>query len=133
MSDGDVVLEALHCTIAIRRASPRVIVLEIRGHDVGELADRPHRALDALLPARGGELYIDARHAQGPSMGVSASWAQWLGSRRDRLQGVSMLTRTRFVEITADFVKRFAELGDAMRIYTDPVAFEAALARAVTS
>jgi hypothetical protein len=130
MPDGDVVLQALHCTIAIRRPSPRVVVLEISGRDVGELEDRPHRALDALLPPQGAELFIDARNALGPSLGVSAGWARWLGSRRERLASVSMLTRTRFVHLTADFVKRFSELGETMRVYTDAAAFDDALALA---
>jgi hypothetical protein len=38
-----------------------------------------------------------------------------------------MLTGTSFVQLTADFVRRFAELGDAMRIYTDGAAFDEAL------
>jgi hypothetical protein len=32
------------------------------------------------------------------------------------------------IQITADFVSRFAGLGDVMRIYTDPAAFDEALA-----
>ena len=42
-----------------------------------------------------------------------------------------MLTRSRFVQLTADFVQRFAELGPRMRIFTDPVAFDTALELAV--
>jgi hypothetical protein len=32
--------------------------------------------------------------------------------------------------LTADFVRRFADLGEVMRIYTDPAAFDGALADA---
>jgi phage regulator Rha-like protein len=42
-----------------------------------------------------------------------------------------MLTGSRFVQLTADFVRRFAELGDAMHVYTDGAAFDEAL-RAAT-
>jgi hypothetical protein len=35
-----------------------------------------------------------------------------------------------FVQLTAKFVQRFAGLGEAMRIYTDPRAFDAALGAA---
>jgi hypothetical protein len=38
-----------------------------------------------------------------------------------------MLTRSRFVQLTADFVQRFAELGDRMRILTDPTSFDTAV------
>ena len=42
-----------------------------------------------------------------------------------------MLTGSKFVQLTADFVRRFAELGDAMRVYTDGAAFDEALRAAV--
>jgi hypothetical protein len=38
-----------------------------------------------------------------------------------------MLTGSPFVQLTAKFVQRFADLGEVMRIYTDPKAFDAAL------
>jgi len=44
-----------------------------------------------------------------------------------------MLTGSRFIRLTADFVRRFAELGDAMRIYTDPAAFDGALSNAIAN
>jgi len=76
------------------------------------------------------EFFVDARQVQGASLDVSSDWAQWLGKHRERFQHVSMLTSTRFIRMTADFVRRFAGLGDGMRIYTDPAAFDAALAAA---
>lgn len=51
----------------------------------------------------------------------------WLRAHRDRLHQIHMLTGSRFVQLTADFVRRFAELGDAMLIYTDGAAFDDAL------
>jgi hypothetical protein len=35
-----------------------------------------------------------------------------------------MLVGSRFIEVTADFVRRFAALEGVMRIYTDPAAFD---------
>lgn len=48
-----------------------------------------------------------------------------------RFRHISMLTGSRFIKLTADFVRRFAELGDLMRIYTDPSAFDGALSNAI--
>ena len=79
------------------------------------------------------ELFVDARGARGPSVDVSTEWALWLGSNRERLRHVSMLTASRFVHVTADFVRRFADLGDVMRIYTDPSVFEGALSNALAN
>jgi hypothetical protein len=42
-----------------------------------------------------------------------------------------MLTGSRYVRMTADFVRRFAERGDAMLIYTEPGVFDDALNRSV--
>lgn len=64
-------------------------------------------------------------------MDVSSDWAVWLGRHRDALRQISMLTGSRFVQLTADFVRRFAELGEVMRIYTDVSAFEDALSNAL--
>jgi hypothetical protein len=103
----------------------------IEGIDIGQLGEAPFRTMAQLLADRRVELFIDARHARGPSMDVSGDWAVWLGRHRDALRHVSMLTGSRFVQLTADFVRRFAELGDIMRIYTEPSAFEGALSDAL--
>jgi hypothetical protein len=127
MADA-VVLEAVHSRIDVFRQGRNVIVLAIHGRDIGEHGDQPQRALDAMLQQMGeAELFIDARDALGPSLDVGARWAYWLGSRRDRLKRVNMLTRSRFVTLTADFVQRYAGLTDIMRIYTDSAAFDTAL------
>jgi hypothetical protein len=72
-------------------------------------------------------LFIDARDVRGTSMSVSGEWAQWLRAQKANLQNISMLTGSRYVEVTAGFVRRFAELEGIMRIYTEPVIFDAAV------
>jgi hypothetical protein len=59
---------------------------------------------------------------------VSGAWAQWFSRNKARLTGVTMLTGSRLVSLTADFVRRFAALDDTMRVTGDAAAFEAALA-----
>jgi hypothetical protein len=122
--------EGRHSTIEISRPVGNAVVVVIRGRDVGEHGDGPLRALDDQLDRGPFTLFIDARETLGASVDVSNVWAQWLRSRRDRLDQIHMLTGTKFVQLTADFVRRFAELGDAMRIYTDGAAFDLALAAA---
>jgi hypothetical protein len=126
-----VTLEGVHCSLAIRRAAPRVVVLTIEGTDAGELGDRPFRELEKEMNAPGTfQLFIDARATRGASIDVSGEWAKWLRENQQRLELVNMLTGTAFVRITADFVRMSAGLGDRMRIYTDASAFEEALASA---
>jgi hypothetical protein len=122
------VFAGVHCTMAISRPTERAIVIHIAGTDIGELGRRPFAAVDELLKLHTPvELFIDARDARGPSVDVSAQWAAWLREHRERFEHVNMLTRSRFVQLTADFVQRFAELGDRMRIFTDASSFDAAL------
>ena len=125
------VFEGVHSTMTIARPEPHVVTVTITGRDVGEHGAEPLRALDEELRAGPFALYIDARGARGASVDVSNIWAQWLRNRRDQLQSIHMLTGTRFVQLTADFVRRFAELGDAMRIYTDGAAFDEVLHAAI--
>jgi hypothetical protein len=124
--------EGLHCAMTLTRPAPGVVVLAITGHDVGELGDEPFRALEADLAAgRLIALFIDGRNTQGASVSVSSEWALWLRKHRDGFAQVTMLTASRFIEITASFVRRFSELEDLMRVTTDPAAFDEAVAAAV--
>jgi hypothetical protein len=118
------VFEGAHSTLTLSRPASHVVVLTITGRDAGEHGDAPLRALDEELIAGPFALFIDARKTQGASVDVSNVWAQWLRAHRDQLHRVHMLTGTRFVQLTADFVRRFAELGDSMLVYTDGAAFD---------
>ncbi len=119
--------EGVHASLAIERPAPGVVLLAISGRDGGEHGDAPFRELARDLERGPFTLFIDARHTQGASIDVSNVWAQWLRNHRDRLHRIHMLTGSRFVQLTADFVRRFSELGDAMLIYTDPTPFDEAL------
>jgi hypothetical protein len=133
MSDGSeaVELEGVNASMTLKRLSPRVILVSIRGTDVGELGDAPFHALDKELAMGSFSLFIDARQTKGASVDVSNAWARWLRNHRDDLVRIHMLTGSRFVQMTADFVRRFAELSDAMFLYTDPSIFEETLESAV--
>jgi hypothetical protein len=123
--------EGMHSTIVIARPAAHVVLMTITGRDAGEHGDGPQRALDEELRSGPFALWIDARRTLGASVDVSNVWAQWLRANRDRLHQINMLTGSKFVQLTADFVRRFAELGDAMNVYTDGAAFDEAL-RAAT-
>ena len=125
--------DGIHCTLSIQTFPSRVVVLKISGTDVGEFGDQPMAALAKCLsgtdPIR---LFIDARDVRGASIEVSGEWAAWLHANKAHLREVNMLTGSRFVEVTAGFVMRFAALQGIMRIYTEAAAFDAALAEALT-
>ena len=125
--------EGAHSTIAITQPVPHVVVVTINGRDGGEHGNLPLRALDELLARGPFSLFIDARRTSGASLDVSNVWAHWLRTHRDQLHAIHMLTGSKFVQLTADFVRRFAELGDAMRVYTDGAAFDDELKAAASA
>jgi hypothetical protein len=126
-------LDSVHCKLMIRSYTGGVVIMKISGTDIGEFGDRPMTALGECLadnnPVR---LFIDARDVRGASIGVSGDWAVWLRARKANLESVSMLTGSRYAEITAGFVRRFAELESIMRVYTEPEVFDAAVAQSLT-
>jgi hypothetical protein len=120
--------DGLHCNMTIQSRSRRVLVLRISGTDIGEFGEAPMLELNRYLTdAEAVELFVDARDVRGASIDVSGDWAQWLRAKKLHLRAVNMLTVSRFVQVTADFVRRFADLQDVMHIYTEPAAFDAAL------
>jgi hypothetical protein len=121
-------LDGIHCNFMIQRFPHGIVVLKISGTDTGELGDAPMLRLDEYMQDGPVQLFIDARNVRGASIEVSAEWAKWLAARKHNLRLVSMLPGSRFIEITAAFVRRFAELQGMMRIYTDASAFDAAVA-----
>jgi hypothetical protein len=123
-----------HGSLSVHRPAPRVVLLALVGNDAGQFGDGPFRELARDLKEDGQlELFIDARSGVAASLDVSSEWAIWLGSNKRSFRHVSMLTGSRFIQLSAGFVRRFADMGDLMRLYTDPAAFEGALSNAVAN
>jgi hypothetical protein len=124
--------DGIHCNLVIQQFPSEVVVLRISGSDIGEFGEAPMRALSERVNASNPiHLFIDARDVRGASVEVSGDWAGWLTSHRSGLQSVTMLTGSRFIQITAEFVRRFASLEGVMRICTEPAIFDFALAEAL--
>ncbi len=119
--------DGVHCNLSIEQFPGGVVLIKLSGTDIGEFGDAPMRDLSRMLD-RPIELFIDAREARGASIEVSGEWASWLRSHKVQIRELSMLTGSRFIQITADFVRRFADLEGIMRVYTEPAAFDTALA-----
>lgn len=129
---SEVRFEGIHCTLTLQRPAPGVVVLRITGSDIGEFGTAPMDALrNWLAGAPPVAFFIDAREVRGASIEVSGEWARWLSSHRSELCAVTMLTGSRFIQVTAEFVRRFSALEGLMRICTEPAVFDRALAEAV--
>ena len=124
--------KGVHCALSLHRLSKDVVLLRISGTDFGESGEAPMAALDEWI-AEGGpfRLFIDARNVRGASISVSEDWAAWLRANRRPLRSVMMLTGSRLIHVTAEFVRRFSALHGTMRITADALVFEAALSYAL--
>jgi len=76
------------------------------------------------------KLFIDARAVRGASIDVSSEWAAWLSEHRTQFQSITMLTGSKLIQITAEFVRRFADLNGIMWVCTEPAVFDLAVEQA---
>jgi hypothetical protein len=130
----DICFEGVHCTLKLSSPADRLWLATFVGHDVGEFGDAPLRHLAEFLDqSQRMTLFVDGRDVPGASVEVSGNWAVWMQQNRDRLQQVHILCGSRFIHLTANFVKRFAGLEGKMFVYTEATAFEHALGAAVVS
>lgn len=123
----EVTWQGAHSTLRLRRLSPGVVLLVISGTDTGEHGSAPFEALEADVAAGPFHLFVDARDSRGVTVEVSSEWRRWLSDHRRSLCGVHMLAGSRYVQVTATFVRSFADLGELMQIHTDAAPFEAEL------
>lgn len=124
--------DGVHCSIVLERLAESVVLLRISGTDTGELGDSPMQALhEWLTDSNPVKFFIDARAVRGASIDVSSEWAAWLNAHRSQLQSVTMLTGSKFIQITAEFVRRFADLNGVMWVCTEPAVFDLALEQAM--
>jgi hypothetical protein len=123
--------EGITCSLIIHRPAPAVVVVVLQGSDTGEFADFPMRELAKDLERYGSiDLFIDARAVRGASIEVSGEWAFWMRTQARHLRQICMLTGSRYIQITAQFARRFVGLGEQMKIFTEAAAFEESLATA---
>lgn len=130
--DAPARFEGLHGRLEISRPTVGVVLIVLKGHDVGEFGEGPFRELDkdlgSCLPF---EIFVDARAVPAASIDVTGAWARWMMANRDRIQRFNIICGSRFIELTAKFVRQFTEFGPRMRIYTDTATFDAAFKAAV--
>src|SRR5579871_196414 len=100
----EVRFDGINCSLAIRESAAGVVLIKITGTDIGEFGDAPMKALGNWLSRSSPiELFIDARDVRGASIEVSGEWAGWLSANKPALANVTMLTGSRFIQITAEF------------------------------
>src|SRR5947209_5532502 len=82
--------EGIHCTLRIEQPTEGVVVLRIKGSDIGEFGEAPMQALDTWLAgAEPIDFFVDAREVRGATVDVSSESARWLVRNRPKLRSVT--------------------------------------------
>lgn len=106
------------CELSISELSAGRWLIALEGRDLGQLGRQPFEHLEGRISTQPAlQLWFDLRAATGATLEASSRWAIWLRRHRARLSRVHMLTARPFITLSAKTVQRFAELGDAARIY----------------
>jgi hypothetical protein len=126
-----VVYETMNCSLAITRPAGGVVLLKFKGPDVGEFGEAPFQELARDLEAHPHiTLFVDAGECSGATLDVSSEWARWMSAHREQLTRLHLLCGSRFIQLTADFVRRFTGFEERMCIYTERSPFDEALVTA---
>jgi hypothetical protein len=133
LKDGAVRLRADDCTFLFTRLLPRVLLLEIKGSDDGQLGGAPLSEMAAELDRFGPplRLFADARATRGVAPVAQEDWKRWFSQRRGLLAGVDVLVPQAVVQLDVSSVLRLARADEFMRVVVDRAAFEAAIREAV--
>jgi hypothetical protein len=125
-----ITFDTVNCSLTISRPAEGSVLLTFKGSDVGEFGDAPFKELSKDLAAhRMIELFVDAADCSGATIDVSSEWARWMSENRTRLTALHLLCGSRFIKLTAEFVRRFTGFEERMWIYTERAPFDEALAR----
>ena len=131
LEENVVRIEGERCAFTYRRLRPGVVLIQITGHDKGELGfasvDELREDISRFAPI---ELFFDTVDVLGATVNVSEMWTEWFSAHRSALKSVSILVRSRYVHLTIEVAKLFSRTGELIRIYLDPERFEEAIARA---
>ncbi|WNG41190.1 hypothetical protein F0U61_51425 [Archangium violaceum] len=131
LEDGWVRLTGERCSYTYLRPRPGVVYVRIKGDDRGELGEAPRDELrEDLRRYAPLELFFEMDESTGANLPVQDAWTEWFSTNRPALKSVSVLTRSKFMHVSAEIVKLFSRTGELIRVYLDPEAFQEAIQRA---
>jgi hypothetical protein len=117
---------------SISKPAPGVLVARLAGSGILALGGAPLRELTRHVERMDrAEIYLDAAALEGTSVEQSDAWALWFARHRTRIKQVHLLPAAKFVHISPEFLRRFADTNGMLRIYVDRGAYDAALADSV--
>lgn len=117
---------------SISKPAPGVLVARLAGSGILALGCAPLRELTRHVERTDRlEVYLDASALEGTSVEQSDAWALWFARHRGRLKQIHLLPAAKFIHVSPEFLRRFADSRGLLRIYVDRAAYDAALAASV--
>jgi hypothetical protein len=131
LKDGSVQLTSERSSYTYQRPRPGVVFMRFSGDDKGEFGSAPRdELLEDLRRYAPLELFVEMDESTGANLPVQEAWTEFFSNNRSALKSVSVLTRSKYMHVSAEMVKLFSRTGELIRVYLDPVPFEEALQRA---
>lgn len=125
-------LAAGAATMVLTRLGPGIVLISATGHDVGQFGDEPFEWLEQEMGRHGSiEVFVDTREMFNATQTVADGWSSWISRHRSRLKRMSLLTSSKYVQMTLEVAKLFSRTGELMRIYTDAPAFSDAISQSL--
>ena len=130
LEDGSVRLSSGRCAYIYQRLRPGVVFVRFIGDDKGEFGEAPRDELrEDLHRYAPVELFFEMEESTGANLPVQEAWTEWFSGNRSELKSVSVLTRSKYMHVSAEMVKLFSRTGELIRVYLDPEPFLEALQR----
>jgi hypothetical protein len=131
LEDGTVRLSSERCSFTYQRPRPGVVFIRIAGDDRGEFGPAPRDELRGDISRYAPvELFFEMDESTGANLPVQEAWTEFFSGNRPALKSVSILTRSKYMHVSAEMVKLFSRTGELIRVYLDSEPFEEALQRA---
>ncbi|MDB4966733.1 MAG: hypothetical protein JWN44_2422 [Myxococcales bacterium] len=112
----------------VTRLKPGLLLVVIAGDDRGALGPAPFVEIEReMARSQPLELFMDLRDAAGAAPEVREAWTAWFQRQQVRLERVSILASSRFINLAVEIAKLFSRTGNLIQIYSDQRLFEQAL------
>ena len=134
LPDGSTRLSSERGSFTFTRPRPGVFLVRITGYDQGEFGDAPFDAMQAEINRfKRIELFVDTREVFGAATAVREAWTEWLKLHASELVRAHLVSGSKLVFMALTVAKELSRTGDLIRVYSDPAAFDDALARAAAA
>lgn len=130
--DGTSRFESGAAAFDLRRVGPGVVLLNVRGHDVGDIGDEVVNELAAEQARfrRPLALFVDAAEVGRIAPAAQSAWTRWLADHRADVSVIHAFAPTPTVALAMEVACHFARVSDKLVLHASRAALAAAVGRA---